>query len=931
MKASTTWRTSSAIWLIALLPLLLKLPVLTGHLTIDPMVFTADIGDIINFHGSYPWIDPNVGFQAQALGKLSADTLLHGHMPWWNPYNGVGLPLAAEAQPGSLFLPFVLLHHFQSGFMWVQIILQIMAGLSTYALLRKLGLTELASLTGGLLYELNGTFAWLGLPITAPIAFLPMLLLGTESLLRRLNEDKAGGWLLVPVALAWSIYSGFPETAYIDGLFVALWVLFRLPDVKAGARLAYVRKLVFAVAIGVACGMLQILPFAHYVSLSDVGGHDGSFPYVGLSPDAASLTLIPRLFGPIFRFNDPAGVIGPVWGSIGGYLPALQLVMIFLAIQLRPKRLALVPFAWMVLCFCRTFDIGPISHALGVIPLMNRVAFYRYAAPSWEFAGVLLVCICIDAVQRGALSKRRPIAIAAAATLLCLIGALRVAWPAILTLWADHASAHYVRMAGAWLILAMTVGLLALLTARRWIWAPRLLAAMLLVDATLTFAGPLQSGVSHVQSNHGGLNYLRQHVRLQRTFTLGPLAPNYGAYFRIAQINHNYLPVSADWTKYVQRRLDPGAIAMLFTGGPLRVEGFGSPAEQLQMNLSSYEDVGVKYVLAPHGVDPIAKAIDMPADYDGYHAPLQLGTKSPVVLHWQIPAQAYARNIRAVSVTLGNYGGRSDGQLDVQVCLSDATCAQGHRALSESSDNVGFEVPLDRELVVTASPQGSAIPITLSFNQERQSYPVVLWINGVQQAHASEVSLEGYPKGTAPIISLFYTATAGEAASSRADYRLAYDGPDMSIYELPGAKPYFEASDRACSIQAVTSEHASVHCQSPAELLRREAFFPGWTATVNGDAVPVRRCGEIFQSVALRAGDNDVLFNYRPPHYELMLTIFFAGMFALLWAALQELARTLQSEYGAYFSGGALTEISEVNVAVSPWGEYASPPTELKN
>jgi hypothetical protein len=36
------------------------------------------------------------------------------------------------------------------------------------------------------------------------------------------------------------------------------------------------------------------------------------------------------------------------------------------------------------------------------------------------------------------------------------------------------------------------------------------------------------------------------------------------------------------------------------------------------------------------------------------------------------------------------------------------------------------------------------------------------------------------------------------------------------------------------------------------------------------------------------------------------------------------------SEYGAYFSGGALTDVSEVNEAVNPWGESVSPPPGIK-
>lgn len=889
LKAFAKVRPSLAVWLILLLPVLLKLPVITGHITIDPIVYTASVGDTINFHGSYPWIDPNVGFQAQALGQLSADTLLHGRMPWWNPYNGVGLPLAAEAQPASLFLPFVLLHHFKSGFMWVQIILQIIAGLCTYGLLKKLRLTELAATTGGLLYELNGTFAWLGLPITGPIAFLPMLLLGTECLLQRVNDNRSGGWWLISVALAWSIYSGFPETAYIDGLFVALWVVIRLPDVESGARLVYMRNLVLAVCVGVACSFLQILPFAHYVPLAVVGAHDGSFSQVHLPPDAAALTLVPGLFGPIFRFGGPANAVSLVWDNIGGYVPVLQFAVLFLAIQLRPKRIVLAPIIWIVLCLGKTFGIRPVSDLLNMLPLVKMIAFYRYSPPSWELAAVLLVGIGVDAVQRSTVSRHRQSILAMAAAMACVLGAGWLAWPTIVGLKADHASAHYLRVAIAGLIVTLSACLIVLLMARRWAWAPRGVAALLVLDAALAFVAPLHSGVSKIGSDHGGLNYLRGHIGLQRTYTLGPMAPNYGAYFKIAQINHNYLPLSSDWAKYVKEHLDPGAEVLLFTGGN-RVQGFGSAAEQLQARLPAYEEAGVKYVLAPHGVDPLAKAIDMPSGDNSYHAPLQLGSGHPVVLHWQISPQSYARSIRAVSLVLGNYNGRSDGQLNVEICQDHTTCVQGRRALSESTDNTVFVIPLEHDLVVGPAPQGSTIPLTISFDQSQQSFPVALWINGVEPAHAGNVDLEGAPNGTAPMMSLLY-ATATEGGSV-APYTLAYDGPDMSIYELPGGKPYFEVTQGSCSIQEIARESARVQCIGPAKLLRREAFFLGWSATVNGAAVPVYRQHDIFQSILLGAGDNDIVFTYRPPNYWLMLIVFWIGMFILLLAVAQEFVGT---------------------------------------
>src|SRR5262245_19537927 len=47
-------------------------------------------------------IDPNDGFTSQALGRRAALDWLHLHVPWWNPYEGTGAPLAAEMQSAAL-------------------------------------------------------------------------------------------------------------------------------------------------------------------------------------------------------------------------------------------------------------------------------------------------------------------------------------------------------------------------------------------------------------------------------------------------------------------------------------------------------------------------------------------------------------------------------------------------------------------------------------------------------------------------------------------------------------------------------------------------------------------------------------------------------------------------------------------------------------
>jgi len=47
--------------------------------------------------GGLRTIDPTIGYSSQALGHLAATDLFHLHLPWWNPYEGTGVPLAGAA------------------------------------------------------------------------------------------------------------------------------------------------------------------------------------------------------------------------------------------------------------------------------------------------------------------------------------------------------------------------------------------------------------------------------------------------------------------------------------------------------------------------------------------------------------------------------------------------------------------------------------------------------------------------------------------------------------------------------------------------------------------------------------------------------------------------------------------------------------------
>ena len=107
--------------------------------------------------------------------------------------------------------------------------------------------------------------------------------------------------------------------------------------------------------------------------------------------------------------------------------------------------------------------------------------------------------------------------------------------------------------------------------------------------------------------------------------------------------------------------------------------------------------------------------------------------------------------------------------------------------------------------------------------------------------------------------------------------RPVFQSDGYSIFELPGAKPYAETGGDACRLTIAGRDAMRATCTKPATLLRRELFFPGWRATVNGQDVPVGQGQDIFQTVPLPAGQSDIAWTYSPRFSRWVWAAFLAG------------------------------------------------------
>jgi hypothetical protein len=74
------------------------------------------------------------------------------------------------------------------------------------------------------------------------------------------------------------------------------------------------------------------------------------------------------------------------------------------------------------------------------------------------------------------------------------------------------------------------------------------------------------------------------------------------------------------------------------------------------------------------------------------------------------------------------------------------------------------------------------------------------------------------------------------------------------------------ASPDAATIVNYAPERIEIRSNAarPAFLLLKDAYYPGWTATVNGQPAPIYRADVMFRAVRVPAGESTVVFEYRP-------------------------------------------------------------------
>ena len=461
------------------------------------------------------------------------------------------------------------------------------------------------------------------------MALLPLCLIGVERAIEAAQQHRRGGWRLLAVALALSVLAGFPETSFIDGVFVALWAVLRLVGPGRAVWPRALARMVGGAVVGLALTAPLLVAFADYLPYGYVGAHTGGVATASLPSVGLSQLLLPYSLGPIFGFQSAPGTpdhLTALWSGVGGFLSVTVVATGLVGLvgpRLRTLRIGLG--AWILLCLLRTFGFPPVVHLMAAIPGLRLTAFYRYADPSWELAAVVLAAMGMDDIARY-LTPRRVLVVAAGITAGLTAWAAVTAWPLITHAVGTggthpgHRSLYpLLSLVGACLALALLTlgGLLAgrrpetigeeagLLGA-----APRvrqfdgtrrrgrlIMAGVVGLESIVLLAFTFLSAPTPTALQLGSVRWLQTHLGNYRFVTLGPITPNYGSYFGIAEANINDIPVPKTFNHEIATRLDHNSLPGVFSGGG-RINPHGpTPAEELSAYMPSYEAIGVRYVV----------------------------------------------------------------------------------------------------------------------------------------------------------------------------------------------------------------------------------------------------------------------------------------------------------------------------------------------
>src|SRR3989344_593523 len=325
--------------------------------------------------------------------RLSGKLWRSGETPLWNPYQGTGVPIAAQTY-WSTFFPLQILEDIAPYCLWDFFILVrlLIAGAFTFLFLKEIKSSYLGALFGALVYMFSGIFIWFFHlePLTNVAMMTPVLFFSSA---KALNAATWSRMALLAIAFGFTMLSGTPTVivyvmlGWIVYLILEIWhrrVEFKnQPLIKIGV-------FVTAIFSGLTLASVLLMPLAEYLPLA----YDYRTSELGLGAQRINFFyLLFQIFPSLSEFdlgNFALNLKNGIWDYAGGALgmiPAFVIAYAFItAIKKRKWDFYFLVFLSIgLVILLKNFGVPPFLW-LGKAPILNKIWSPRWSGIIWSFA-----------------------------------------------------------------------------------------------------------------------------------------------------------------------------------------------------------------------------------------------------------------------------------------------------------------------------------------------------------------------------------------------------------------------------------------------------------------------------------------------------------------------------------------------------------------
>ena len=318
----------------------------------------------------------------------------HGFLPLWNPYSVLGMPQAFNWESAPFALPSLVgyLVPLRLAYTAAFLTSMVVAGTGVYVLGRVLRLGVIGCVMAATVFELSGQFiANLGCPLSSVTSWSGWLFAFAILIVR--GRHRSRDVCLFAVALAMSIYAGYPEAVAILGLALAVFVVVLLASRitrfgGSGPILRPALRLIGATAAGAALAAPLALP-GWQLSQGSVRNVKLGVSEQSLGPRNLINLIDQGFYGLSWHGSRSFGItyidtFGPTHSSYtrgAAYVGIIALVLTALAIAMRWRRPEVLALSAVLVVTGLLVYLPLAVSGIDLLPESTSVRWYESLGP----------------------------------------------------------------------------------------------------------------------------------------------------------------------------------------------------------------------------------------------------------------------------------------------------------------------------------------------------------------------------------------------------------------------------------------------------------------------------------------------------------------------------------------------------------------------